>query len=146
MQKHELTARAETTVHALPQRVWKALTDPEEIKEYMMGSAVRSEWTEGSDITWSGEWKGKSFEDKGKILTMDENKTLSYTHYSPMSGEEDRPENYHTVTIHLEQADDDQTKVVLTQDGNATEEEKDHSAENWQGMLEGLKKLVEGKG
>jgi uncharacterized protein YndB with AHSA1/START domain len=146
MEKQNRVATAETTIHALPERVWKALTDPEEIKEYMMGANVRSEWEVGSAITWSGEWQGKTYEDKGEIKTFDENIKLEYTHYSPMSGLEDAPENYHNVTVSLEKTDDNQTKVTLSQDGNNSEEEKEHSTKNWQGMLDGLKKLVEGKG
>lgn len=140
-----LNATAQVMIHALPERVWKALTDPEEIKEYMMGAAVISDWKVGSDITWAGEWQGKSYKDKGKIKSFDENRKLEYTHYSPMSGKEDTPENYHTVTITLEETGD-QTQVSLSQDGNNSAEERDHSTKNWQSMLDGMKKLIEGKG
>ena len=140
-----LNATAQITIHALPERVWKALTDPEEIKQYMMGATVTSDWTLGSDITWRGEWKGKAFEDKGKIVQFEENKKLRYTHYSPLSGKEDSPENYHTVTINLEETED-QTRISLTQTGNESEKEQEHATQNWQNMLAELKKLIEGKG
>ncbi|HEX9242589.1 MAG TPA: SRPBCC domain-containing protein, partial [Anaeromyxobacter sp.] len=52
------------------------------------------------------------------------------------------PENYHTVTIELSSGSGG-TQVVLTQDNNATEEAKQHSQENWEMMLAGLKKLLE---
>jgi len=42
---------------------------------------------------------------------------LRYSHFSPLSGVPDRPENYHTVTIELS-GDGDQTKVSLAQDNN----------------------------
>jgi uncharacterized protein YndB with AHSA1/START domain len=144
-QQQTLNATAQITIHALPERVWKALTDPEEIKQYMMGATVTSNWTLGSDITWKGEWKGKAFEDKGKIVQFEENKKLRYTHYSPLSGKEDSPENYHTVTINLEETED-QTHVVLSQTGNESEKEQEHATQNWQNMLVALKKLIEGKG
>lgn len=46
------------------------------------------------------------------------------------------------MTLELAQARG-QTRVVLSQDNNATEEAREHSQENWKGMLEGLKKLLE---
>jgi uncharacterized protein YndB with AHSA1/START domain len=140
-----LNATAQVTIHALPERVWKALIDPEEIKQYMMGATVTTDWALGSDITWAGEWKGKTFEDKGTIVQFEENKKLRYTHYSPLSGKEDSPENYHTVTISLEEAED-QTLVTLSQTGNESEKEQEHASKNWQSMLDSMKKLIEGKG
>ena len=142
MSEKNLTAKVSTTVDASVNKVWQALVTPEQIKEYMFGTNVVSDWQEGSSIVWKGEWEGKPYEDKGEILTLDEGKRLQYSHYSPMSGEKDNPENYHTVTIDLAKAGD-QTKVTLSQDGNDNEEAQQHAAENWQMMLDSLKKFVE---
>jgi hypothetical protein len=38
----------------------------------------------------------------------------------------------------------DSTEVTITQDNNATEEEKAHSEKNWRTVLDGMKKLLEG--
>jgi hypothetical protein len=35
------------------------------------------------------------------------------------------------------------TEVTITQDNNATEEEKSHSEKNWQTVLQGMKELLE---
>ena len=137
-------ARAETTIHASPADIWKALTDPALIKKYMFGTTVSSEWHEGSTITWQGEWEGKHYEDKGKILRMELYRKLQYSHFSPMSGMDDIPENYHIVTINLEK-EGIATVVILTQNNNSTEEEKEHSEKNWKMMLDSLKKLLEKK-
>jgi uncharacterized protein YndB with AHSA1/START domain len=108
----------------------------------MFGSNVTSDWKEGSSIVWKGQWNGKAYEDKGLILKFKPEQTLQYSHFSPLSGQPDRPENYHTVTIEL-RGDGAQTVVSLSQDKNATEEERKHSEKNWSMMLAGLKKLVE---
>ena len=110
----------------------------------MMGATVHSDWKKGSKITWEGEVKGKSFKDKGEILQIEPGKKLKYSHFSPLSGEKDVPENYHIVTIDLKEKSD-QTIVSLSQDKNGTEKEKEESQKNWGMMLKGLKKTVEEK-
>jgi len=107
----------------------------------MFGAEVRSDWKEGSPIVWRGEWQGKSFEDNGVVLQVEPGRLLRYSHFSPLSGAADLPENYHTVTIELTETGP-ATRVVLTQDNNATEQAREHSAKNWQQMLGGLKKYV----
>ena len=86
----------------------------------MFGTTVISDWSEGSKIIWQGEWKGKTHEDKGTILKIIPGKQLQYSHFSPLTGLEDSPENYHTVTIGLRESNN-QTLVSLSQENNATE-------------------------
>jgi uncharacterized protein YndB with AHSA1/START domain len=138
-----LIATATTTINALPAHVWNALTTPATIKQYMFGTTVVTDWKEGSPIVWKGEWEGKSYEDRGTILQKEEQRLLQYSHYSPLSGAPDVPENYHTVTIALA-GEGNQTQVTLTQDNNATEAEREHSAQNWRMMLDSLKQVLEG--
>jgi uncharacterized protein YndB with AHSA1/START domain len=146
-------ARATVTIAASRDRVWKALTSPSEIKRYFFGTDARSDWKPGSDITWSGEWDGKPYEDKGTVLESNPERLLRYTHFSPLSGEPDAPENYHTVTIALSDAAEPlappkssstSTRLVLTQDNNRTDEAREHSERSWTMVLTGLKKYLEG--
>jgi len=94
-------ARAVTTIHASISNVWNALVDPALIKQYMFGASVSSDWKGGSPIGWKGEWQGKPYEDKGVILRIEPTHVLQYSHFSPLSGQPETPENYHTVTIEL---------------------------------------------
>ncbi len=135
-------AKASATINAPAARVWEALVDPAQIKQYMFGTNVASDWKQGSPITWKGEWEGKAYEDKGVIQRIDPPRALQYTHFSPLAGLPDKPENYHTVTIDLSE-DGSRTNVTLAQDNNPTEEEREHSEKNWRMMLEGLKKFLE---
>lgn len=139
-----LTAKASVTINASDAKVWDGLTNPTIIKKYMMGATVDSDWEEGSKITWKGDFKGKKYVDKGEILEIDPKKKLKYSHYSPLSGEKDTPENYHVVTISLSE-DGKQTTVSLSQNKNETEKAKEESQKNWKIMLEGLKKALEEK-
>ena len=135
-------ARAQTEVAADARRVWEALTDPDQVAQYMMGSRVETDWQVGSSITWAGEMDGKPYQDKGEVLRADPGWLLEVTHYSPLMGQEDRPENYHTVRYELAQSDTG-TVVTLTQDGCTDEEQAEQFSQSWQGMLDGMKELVE---
>ena len=135
-------AHAETEISASPQQVWDALTDPEAISAFMFGSQVETDWEEGSAITWSGEYDGKPFQDKGEILEVDTGRRLRMTHYSPLSGADDVPENYHTLDYRLEE-NGDTTTLTLDQDGNDSAEQAEQFAANWQTMLDQVKEYVE---
>ena len=136
-----LVAHSEVEVNAPAEKVWRALTDPAALKQFMFGSTIASSWKVGSPITFRGEWQGRAYEDKGVIQEFIPNKKLAYTHYSPLMGKPDTPENYHTVTISLTPAGS-KTRVRIEQDNNETEEARQHSAKNWTMMLEGLKKYL----
>ncbi|HSK87282.1 MAG TPA: SRPBCC domain-containing protein [Anaerolineales bacterium] len=140
---NKFTATATIIIHAPLSKVWQALVNPEIIKQYLFNTEVISEWKEGSSIIYKGEWQGKAFEDKGKILKIEPEKMLMSTHWSPLSGVPDTPENYHTVTYTLSPKGDS-IEVTITQDNNSTEEEKEHSEQNWRTVLAGMKKLLEG--
>ena len=139
----KLTAEVTTTIDAPISKVWQALVNPEIIKQYLFNTEVISDWKAGSPILYRGEWEGKPFEDKGEILGIEPEKLLRSTHWSPLAGVPDSPENYHTVTYTLSEKGNG-TEVTITQDNNATEDEKKHSAKNWETVLAGMKKLLEG--
>ena len=116
--------------------------NPSVIRQYMFGTNVVSDWKEGSHIVWKGEWEGKKYEDRGVILKLKPQRMISYSHFSPLSGLPDAPENYHTVTIELS-PDKNGTRVTLTQDNNPDEEARQHSEKNWAMMLSSLKKVLQ---
>jgi uncharacterized protein YndB with AHSA1/START domain len=141
--KGSFVAEKRVSIDAPVDAVWRALTDPELVKQYLHGANMETDWTVGGPITWKGEWKGKPYEDKGTVLEVEPNKRLRNTHWSPMGGTEDAPENYHTVTYELTEQDG-KTTLTLKQDNNASQEEADSMAENnWGPVLEGLKAIVE---
>ncbi len=135
-------ARASITINASVDKVWEALVNPEMIKQYMFGTHVISEWKEGSEIIWKGIWEGKAYEDKGRILKLRPKQILQYSHYSPVSGLADTPENYHNVLVKLS-GDNGTVMVSLEQDNNPTEEAREHSETNWKMMLKTLKAFLE---
>jgi uncharacterized protein YndB with AHSA1/START domain len=138
----ELIANVSTTINAPSAKLWQALVTPAAIKEYMFGTTVTSDWVVGSPIVWKGEWQGRAYEDKGIILQVVPERVLEYSHFSPLAGVPDVPENYHIVTVELS-PDGERTRVTLSQDNNPTEQARQHSEENWGMMLAALKQFLE---
>jgi uncharacterized protein YndB with AHSA1/START domain len=136
-------ATAETDIAATPAQVWEVLTDPQQLKQLWFGAEVETDWQVGSPITWSGEWEGKPYQDKGEILEVESGRLLRLTHFSPLTGQPDVPENYHTLTYEL--TGDDTTHLKLTQDNNASEEEAKHSQGMWEMLVAKVKEAAEGQ-
>ncbi|MEU8221852.1 SRPBCC domain-containing protein [Kribbella sp. NPDC048915] len=132
-------AVAEIDIDAPPSRVWDALTEPESLKELWFGAEVKTDWQQGSPITWSGEWEGKPYQDKGEILQVEPHRLLKLTHFSPLTGQPDVPENYHTLTYTLT----GNTHLKLEQDNNTSEDEATHSEQMWNQLLAKLKQTAE---
>ncbi|MEU0093970.1 SRPBCC domain-containing protein [Kribbella sp. NPDC006257] len=135
-------ATAETEISASPAQVWEVLTDPEQIKKFMFGADVKTDWQPGSSIVWQGVYEGKEYEDKGEIIEVDPGRLLKVTHYSPLTGQPDVPENYHTLTYELEDRGTS-THLSLSQDNNASEEEAEHSRGMWEMLVSGVKEAAE---
>ena len=135
-------AKATTTVNAPASKVWDAITKPDQIKQYMFGTQVTTDWKVGSPIIYKGEWKGKAYEDKGKVLEIEPRKRLVSTFWSALAGLPDKPENYKTVRYELA-PEGDRTKLTVTQDNNASQAEVQKAEQNWNMVLDGIKKLVE---
>ncbi len=135
-------AQAEIEIDATPDRVWRALTDPSEVKNYFFGTELVTDWRPGSPIYWRGEWNGNPYEDRGEVLEVVPGQLLRVTHFSPLTGQADQPENYHTLTYVLS-ATAAGTTVELTQTNNPDPEQAAQFSENWRGLLAGLKQQVE---
>lgn len=137
-----IIAHASIVVNAPRARVWDALVNPEVIKQYFFGTTVVSDWKVGGPIVWKGEWQGKAYEDKGVVLRLEPERLIEYSHFSPLAGVPDTPDNYHTITVEVTDSGA-QTLVSLSQDNNASEEEREHSEANWGMILASLKKILE---
>jgi uncharacterized protein YndB with AHSA1/START domain len=138
----ELTATSTITVAAPPRAVWTVLTDPQLCGQVFFGATVTTDWQVGGPITFSGEWDGKPFEDKGEIVRLEPDRVLEMTHWSPLSGTADVPDSYAHVTFDLAPVDGG-TMVTVSQTNVDTEEAKTHSESNWTQLLENLRKLAE---
>ena len=140
------TAQVDKVIAASAAEIWTALTTPAALKQFFFGADVVTNWKVGSPIRMKGEFKGKTYEDKGDIVTFEPPRQLSFSHWSAMSGQVDTPENYHLVTFDLVPRGE-ATKVTLSQanlTGGATAADIEHRADyekNWASVLDGLAKV-----
>src|ERR1700733_4874361 len=140
--KNNFVAEASVSIDAGTQAVWKAITSPDMIKKYLMGTTVNTDWKEGSPISYEGEYNGKKYKDKGVIKKIEKGRVFQSTYWSSMGGKEDKPENYNLVTYTL-LPNGEKTTVTIRQDNVQSEKEKDHATENWRSVLKKLKAVVE---
>jgi uncharacterized protein YndB with AHSA1/START domain len=139
--KNQFTAQTTIFINASPARVWEALTKPEIVQQYFFGTNLSAEWKVGGMIYFRGEYEGTPYEDKGLITEIEENKLLKYNYKSSWDDSADIPENYMPIEYHLVE-ENQQTKLTILQ-GSESQEKADHSIENWQMVLQGMKELVE---
>lgn len=140
--KNNLTGAAGIRIDVPVSKVWEALTTPAMIKQYFFGTIAISDWKERSPLIFKGEWKGKHYEDKGTILKVRPQKLFRYTYWSSMSGIEDNPENYVTITYELTERNNG-TYLSVKQENIPDEKTRQHSEENWNKVLAELKEFLE---
>ncbi len=96
-----LMAKASTSVDAPPSRVWRALVDPELIRQYMFGTEVEPSWEEGAPhhLEWDLELEAIP----GQRHHSQVGTRASHPVHAllPALWPEDIPENHHTVTVKL---------------------------------------------
>jgi uncharacterized protein YndB with AHSA1/START domain len=138
----DLKVQKSVSIPADPSKVWKALTDPEQIKQYLFGTQTVSDWKKGSPILFRGVWKDKTYEDKGQILGIETGQFLQYSYWSSLSGLADSPENYSIVSFDLK-PENGGTWLTLTQTNHADEKAMDHAGKNWEMVLQKIREMLE---
>jgi uncharacterized protein YndB with AHSA1/START domain len=139
----DISTEESIIISAPIERVWKALTTPELIKQWFFGVDTETNWQKGSPIVHRGEYQGRPYEDKGTILEIEAPRLLVHSHWSPASGLPDAPENYERVSWELAERDSG-TELTIRESNLASEEAKATSDQSWRMVLGNLKKLLEG--
>jgi uncharacterized protein YndB with AHSA1/START domain len=123
-------------------KVWEALTTPDLIRRWFFGVDTETDWRPGSPIVHRGEYQGKPYEDTGTILEIEPPNLLVHSHWSPVSGLPNVPENHQRVSWEL--AERDRKTVLTIKESNLpSEEARATSEKSWRMVLEHLKGLLE---
>jgi len=142
-----VTERIEHVVEivAPPRDVWRALTTPAVMVQWMAEPEMRLEidadWTVGSRIETRGVHH-VAFRNRGTVLRVEPEHALAYTHLSSLSRLPDTPENHAEIEFVLTPAGES-TTVALTLRRFATESIARHLDFYWRGTLGVLKQFVE---
>jgi uncharacterized protein YndB with AHSA1/START domain len=130
----------EVRIKAEPQRVWKALTDPEQTQKYFFHCRVRSNWQVGGDISF----KGRMFyiipvEMHGRIEAIEPGRLLKYTLHNRGSSSQS------TVTDTLNYQDGETVLSISDDvgDGEGAQKRFERSKKGWDKVLNGLKHYLE---
>ncbi|MCK9208239.1 MAG: SRPBCC domain-containing protein [Salinivirgaceae bacterium] len=112
------------------------------IKQYFWGTEANTDWKEGSPISFSGTWEGAAYEDKGVILKIEKEKILRHSYWSSFWGTEYNVSDFSIITYELSK-NGQQTTLAVTQEGFKDLQSRDHSIDNWKGILNNIKNLLE---
>ena len=138
----DISTSSSITINASADEVWAALTTPDVIKQWFFGVDTQADWKVGGTIVHSGEWQGQPYEDRGEIVKIDPPRHLVHTHWSPLSGRPDAPENYEEITWTLVERDG-ATELTIAEKNLPSEEARTTSEQAWGMVLSNLKDLLE---
>lgn len=137
-------------INTSKEKLWDALINPEKTKVYMFGCETVSEWKPGSELLWQADIEGKPMVFvKGKIISIESLKKLTYSVFDPNSTMEDVPENYLHVTYLLEDEGAGQKLTVIQGDytqvaeGERRYQEAYNNGQGWNPILQQIKELIQ---
>lgn len=137
----------ETYIKTTPERLWKAITDPEERAKYSFGVEVYSDWTTGSRYESKGSW-GQAVEESdspieisvGENIEVDPPNRLVQT-FNAMWADEVRAEPTSRVTWEIDEVGTS-CRLVVTHD-QLRDGANNQLYGGWPMILSGLKTLLE---
>lgn len=126
--------------------VWDALTNPEMTKKYYFDCEVISNWNIGGEIAYMMKSEGKEIiAVKGIISAIIKNKLIEHSVYTPQT---ENDLSKHTIVRYELSREKDQTILSIKQgdfNNDPDENRYNHTSESWNLVLNGLKKIIEGK-
>jgi hypothetical protein len=98
-------------IDACPAKVWDALIKPQLTQQF--GSQVITDWQVGSPILYKDTTLDRIYENKGKVLQVEQERYLISTFWDAASGLPDLPENHKIIRYDLS-AEGKGTKLIIT--------------------------------
>jgi uncharacterized protein YndB with AHSA1/START domain/DNA-binding transcriptional ArsR family regulator len=140
--KHRLEEKTmekvfEIYIKTTPERLWKAITDPEMRRIYTFGAVVTSDWTPGSRYEGVG---GGAPIFEGENLEVDPPRRLVQS-FRALWGEDVKSEGTSRITWEIEPVGDS-CRLLVTHD-QLREDANDQLYGGWPMILSGLKTLLE---
>ena len=130
----------EIFIKTTPERLWKAITDPEERSKYNFGATVTSDWTPGSRYTLTAMDGAVNLGD-GENLEVDPPRQLVQT-ANFLWGDDVKAEGTSRITWEIQPIGDDSCQLTVTHD-QMREGANDQIYGGWPMILSGLKTWLE---
>ena len=129
----------EIYIKTSPERLWEAITDPEQRQKYNFGVGVQSDWTPGSKYQSVHAGAGFTIAE-GENLEVDPPRRLVQS-FTALWGDDVKAEGTSTVTWEIEQVADS-CRLTLTH-SDLREGANSQLYGGWPMILSGLKTLLE---
>ena len=129
----------EVYIKTTPERLWEAITDPEQRAKYNFGVGVQSDWTPGSSYTSHHPGAGIDIA-AGENLEVDPPRRLVQS-FTALWGDDVKAEGTSRVTWDIEQVEDS-CRLTVTHD-QLREGANDQLYGGWPMILSGLKTYLE---
>lgn len=126
-------------------KVWRALTEPELVKQWQYGSDLLTTWEPGTPIVFRNEWNGQVFEQKGTVLEFVPASRLKYSLFFPRPDLQDVPENHFFMTYELTESGGLTTLLFRQEDPRPAPPSAPSGGDDGPDVLASLKELVEVK-
>lgn len=145
-----------TYINTTPEKLWRALTEPEFIRQYFVDTGPQSDWKVGSPVLWRID-PAMEYQDWGQeVLVSEPHRRLAYTWlgYQPEMAErfgwsdeqltELQKERRSKVTFDIEPAGESTVKLTVTHDDFEPDSEMLKGiSQGWPAILSNLKTRLE---
>ena len=129
-----------TFIRTTPEKLWSALTDPNQMKEYWFGMHFNTEWKEGAE--WQMEFPDGRVADKGLILELDPPKRIQLKWRNEFRPEL-KAEGFALCTIEIEPYGDAVRLSIAHSMERAESKFIEAVSGGWPKIISNLKSLVE---
>ena len=139
LESEDTTAVFEIFIKTTPERLWEAITDPEQRAKYSFGVVTQSEWTQGS--SYKSGVPGVIDIAEGENVEVDPPNRLVQT-FTALWSDEVKEAGASRVTWEIEPVGDDSCRLTVVHDQLPTAANAELYG-GWPMILSGLKTLLE---
>ncbi len=139
------TSDSTVKIVAPRRKVWRALIEPDLVKQWQYGSDLLTTWEVGTPIVFRNEWNGQVFEQKGTVLEFSPESRVKYSLFFPRPDLQDIPEHHFFMTYELSESDGVTSLLVRQEDPRPSAADESTGGEEGPDVLPSLKELVEVK-
>lgn len=139
------TSESVVKILAPARKVWRALTEPDLVKQWQYGSDLLTTWEPGTPIVFRNEWNGQTFEQTGMVLEFTPPSRLRYSLFFPRPDLKDIPEHHFFMTYELTERGEETSVLIRQEDARPSTPDEPSTAEKGPDVLSILKELVEVK-